>query len=127
MAGFLSPEWVADLATTAEGVEVAADQDVTVQQVVVVDGGGEQVRWGLRVAGGRVAVVPGEVPGADVTLTTDQATATSLARGEAAVTDVFMAGRLRLAGDLRALMRAGAALGALDEAFAAVRDRTTWD
>jgi putative sterol carrier protein len=127
MARFLSPEWVADLATAAEGVEVAADQDVAVQQVVVVDGAGEPVRWGLRVAGGRVAVLAGDVPDADVTLTTDRATATSLARGEAAVTDVFMAGRLRIAGDLRALMRAGAALGALDESFAAVRDRTTWD
>jgi putative sterol carrier protein len=126
MARFLSPDWVADLATAAEGVEVAGDEDVTVQQVVVVDGG-EPVRWGLRVAAGRVAVEGGDLADPDVTLTTDRATATSLARGEAAVTDVFMAGRLRIAGDLRALMRAGGALGALDEAFAAVRERTTWE
>jgi putative sterol carrier protein len=127
MARFLSPEWVADLAAAAEGVEVAAEQDVAVQQVVAVDGTDEPVRWGLRVAGGRVAVVAGAVPDADVTLTTDRATATSLAKGEAAVTDVFMAGRLRIAGDLRALMRAGGVLGALDQAFAGVRERTSWD
>jgi len=126
MARFLSPEWVADLAAAADGVDVE-DGDVTVQQVIAVDGTDEPVRWGLRVAGGRVAVVAGAVPDADVTLTTDRATATSLAKGEAAVTDVFMAGRLRIAGDLRALLRAGGVLGALDEAFAAVRERTTWD
>jgi putative sterol carrier protein len=126
MARFLSPEWVADLAAAAEGVEVAADEDVTVQQVVEVDGG-EPVRWGLRVTEGRVAVVGGGVPDADVTLTTDVVTASALARGESAVTDVFMAGRLRIAGDLRALLQAGGVLGALDEAFAAVRERTTWE
>jgi len=126
MARFLSPEWVAELAAAAEGVEVATDEDVTVQQVVEVDGAGEPVRWGLRVTGGRVAVEAGDVADPDVTLTTDRATATALARGEVAVTDVFMAGKLRIAGDLRALMRAGGILDDLDEAFAAVRERTTW-
>jgi hypothetical protein len=38
-----------------------------------------------------------------------------------------MAGRLRLAGDLRALLRAGGVLAALDAALASVRERTTWD
>jgi putative sterol carrier protein len=125
MARFLSPEWLADLAAAAEGVQVEGE-DVTVEQVVA-DGGDEPVRWALQVANGRVAVEAGAVVGADVTLTTDRGTATALARGEAAVTDVFMAGRLRIAGDLRALMRAGGVLGALDDAFAAVRDRTTSD
>ena len=126
MARFLSPEWVAELGAAAEGVEVAADGDVNIQQVVEVDGA-EPVRWRLQVTGGRVAVEAGGGPDADVTLTTDRAIATALARGEVAVTDVFMSGRLRIAGDLRALMRAGGALGALDAAFAAVRERTTWE
>jgi putative sterol carrier protein len=126
MARFLSPEWVADLAAAAGDVEVPADEDVTVQQVVEVDGG-EPVRWGLRVTGGRIAVEGGDIADPDVTLTTDVVTATALARGETAVTDVFMAGRLRITGDLRALLRAGGALGALDEALAAVRERTTWE
>jgi putative sterol carrier protein len=125
VARFLSPEWVADLAAVAKGVEVEGE-DVTVQQVVEGDGA-EPVRWGLRVAGGRVTVEAGPVPDPDVTLTTDRATATALARGEAAVTDVFMAGRLRIAGDLGALLQAGGVLGALDDAFAGVRERTTWE
>jgi putative sterol carrier protein len=126
MARFLSPAWVADLGAAAGDVEVAADVAMTVQQVVV-DGEGEPVRWALRVAGGRVAVEAGGVGDPDVTLTADRATATALARGEVAITDAFMAGRLRVAGDLRTLLRAGGVLGALDEAFASVRERTDWD
>jgi putative sterol carrier protein len=126
VARFLTPAWVADLATAAGEVEVTADASMTVQQVVA-DAGGEPVRWALRVGGGRVSVEPGGVAQPDITLTTDRATATALARGELAITDAFMAGRLRVAGDLRTLMRAGAVLGALDEAFASVRDRTTWE
>ena len=126
MARFLSPEWVADLGAAAEGVQVAADEDVTVQQVVEGDDG-EPVRWALQVGEGRVAVAAGAVADPDVTLTTDRSTAAAVARGHLAVTDAFMAGRLRIAGDLRALLRAGGVLGALEAAFASVRERTSWD
>jgi putative sterol carrier protein len=126
MARFLSPEWVADLAAAAGEVEVPDGEPFTVQQVVVGMGDGD-VRWALRVAGGRVAVESGAVADPDVTLTTDRSTAIEVARGQLAVTDAFMAGRLRLAGDLRALLRAGAVLGTLDAALAPVRERTTWE
>jgi alkyl sulfatase BDS1-like metallo-beta-lactamase superfamily hydrolase len=126
VARFLSPAWVADLASAAGDVEVADGDPFTVQQVVV-DGPDEPVRWALRVARGRVAVEAGGVGDADITLTTDRGTATALARGDLAVTDAFMAGRLRIAGDLRTLLRAGGVLGTLDAAFASVRERTSWD
>jgi putative sterol carrier protein len=126
MARFLSPEWVADLAATAGEVEVPDGEPFTVQQVVVAGEEGD-VRWALRVRGGRVAVESGAVADPDVTLTTDRSTAVDVARGQLAVTDAFMAGRLRLAGDLRALLRAGGVLAALDAALASVRERTTWD
>ena len=126
MARFLSPAWLADLAAAADAVEVSDGESFTVQQVVV-DSAEEPVRWVLRVSGGRVAVEATGVPEADVTLTTDRTTAAALARGQLAVTDAFMAGRLRVAGDLRALLRAGGVLAALDAAFASVRERTTWD
>ena len=125
MARFLSPEWVADLAAAAGEVEVPDGEPFTVQQVVAGEEG--DVRWALRVAGGRVAVESGAVADPDVTLATDRSTAVDVARGQLAVTDAFMAGRLRIAGDLRALLRAGGVLGAVDAAFAAVRERTTWD
>jgi putative sterol carrier protein len=126
MARFLSPAWLAELAAAAEGVEVEAGEAVTVQQVVV-RGSGEATRWALRVADGRVAVAAGGDPHPDVTLTTDRDTAVALARGALAVTDAFMAGRIRVGGDLEALLRGAGALAAVDAAFASVRDRTTWD
>jgi putative sterol carrier protein len=126
VAAFLSAEWVADLASAAGGVEVADGETFSVQQVVV-DPDGEPFGWVLRVADGRVEVEASRLADADVTLTTDRATATAVAQGELAVTDAFMAGRLRVAGDLRALLRAGGVLGALDAVFASVRERTSWD
>ena len=126
MARFLSPEWVADVARAASGVEVPDGEPFTIQQVVV-NGDEGDVRWALRVAGGRVAVEAGAVADPDVTLTTDRSTAIEVARGQLAVTDAFMAGRLRIAGDLRALLRAGTVLGALDAALTSVRERTTWE
>src|SRR5829696_6261908 len=125
MARFLSPEWVADLAAAAGEVEVPDGEPFTVQQVVAGEEG--DVRWALRVAGGRVAVESGAVADPDVTLAPDRSTAVDVARGQLVVTDAFMAGRLRLAGDLGALLRAGAVLGALDAALASVRERTTWE
>ena len=92
MARFLSSEWVADLAAAAQEVEAPPEDAMTVQQVVT-EGDGEPVRWALRVEDGRVAVEAGGARDPDVTLTTDRATATALARGDVAVTDAFMAGR----------------------------------
>jgi len=126
VARFLSPAWVAELAAAAADVEAPAEEVMTVRQVVV-DSADEPVTWALRVAGGRVAVDADGAAHADVTLTTDRATATALARGDLAVADAFMAGRLRVAGDLSTLLRAGGVLGAVEAAFASVRARTTWD
>jgi hypothetical protein len=126
VARFLSPAWVADLATAAERLEVEADDPVVVHQVVTGGPDGER-GYRLRLAGGRVAVEADGGGDPDVTLTTDWPTAVALARGELAVTDAFMAGRLRVAGDLRALLRAGGALAGVDAVLAEVRDRTTWD
>jgi hypothetical protein len=126
MARFLSPAWLAELAEAAAGVVLEAGPPVLVQQVVTGTPSGD-VRYGLRLAAGRVAVLPEGAPDPDVTLTTDWPTAVAVARGELAVTDAFMAGRLRVAGDLRALLRGGGALAGIDALFAEVRARTTWD
>ncbi len=121
MPRFLSPEWLDDLAGAASGVEVDAGTPVTVEQVV--DG---QVRYRLRVGDGRVAVVRDDGP-SDVSLRTDLTTAVALARGELAPTDALLAGRLRLAGDVKALRRAAPALASLDAALTELRATTTYD
>ena len=121
MAAFLSPEWLQELADAAAVLD-GLDPDVrlTVEQVV------DDVRWSMRLAGGRLSVVPGAADDADVRLTTDRSTAAAVARGELAAADAVAAGRLRIGGDLSALLRAAPALAGLDAAFAAVRERTTY-
>lgn len=121
MPRFLSPAWLDDLAAAAAGVEADAGAPVTVEQMV--DG---EARYRLRVSDGGVAVLPG-AGDADVQLRTDRATAVALARGELAATDALLAGRLRLAGDVKALRRAAPALAKMDTALAQMRAQTTWE
>jgi len=125
VARFLSPAWLDDLATAADGASGVDGEPVTVEQVVTGAPGGD-VRYRLRLGGGRAAVLrePGE---AEARLRTDWATAVALGRGELAATDALLAGRLRVGGDVRALRRAAAALAGLDALFAEVRGRTTWE
>jgi hypothetical protein len=112
VAAPFSTAWLADLATSAAAASVPDDLDASVEQVVT--GGPEgDVRWSLRLAGGRAQVVTGPAPDADVSLSTDWDTALALSAGELAVTDAFLAGRLRLRGDVGVLLRAAPVLDGL--------------
>lgn len=124
MAAFLTPEWVSDLAAAAAGAEAPPDVSLVVQQVVL-DGGGE-VAYAVRVADGRVTVTPGRVDAPDVTITQDRATAAAIARGDLSAQAAFLAGRLRLGGDLTELLSGARALATLADLFAAPRAATTW-
>jgi predicted lipid carrier protein YhbT len=115
---FLSEEWVAALASAAATAEVAAGTTLSVRQVV------DDVSWTVRVAAGRVSVDRGA--DADVTITTDRATAAALVLGDLATQDAFAGGRLRLGGDLAKLLAAADGLAGLDAAYAGVRADTTY-
>ena len=113
---------------------VAADSDqlreatrgvrLRIQQVVR-DGADDRC-YTVRVDDGQVTVAAGRDPAADVTLTEDTGTAGALARGEMGPQEAFMTGRIRVAGDIPALMACYEALAGLGEVFAAVRRVTTW-
>ena len=126
MLRHLSPEWIAALdeaARTSTSLrELAADLDLTVQQVVTDDDG--EVAWYVRLRGGDVGVHPGRAEVADVTFTQDRATARAIADGELSAQAAFMAGRLRTGGDLTQLLAHRDALAGLDDVFADVRART---
>lgn len=115
---FLSDEWIEALGTAAAIAEVAPSATLAVRQVV------GDVSWTVRVAGGRIVV--DRDPTADVTITTDPATASALVRGEVATQDAFAAGLLRLGGDLMKLLAGAGALAGLDAAYAGVRASTTY-
>jgi putative sterol carrier protein len=122
---FLSDEWLAAmdeaLAAHASTRPPTSGPLVVRQQVI---GERPYVMWfdGAR-AGVRADPPPPSTP-ADVTFTCDRDTAVAIATGKERAQAAFLAGRLRLGGDSRALMTNAAVLSDLDDAFAAVRART---
>jgi putative sterol carrier protein len=121
MPRYLSPEWIEalDRAAAAAG-EVMPGVTLTVQQVV------GDVSYHVTITDGRVRVHAGVAPDADVTFRQDAAVASAIARGERSAQAAFMAGELRVGGDLGVLMAHQPAFAALDDVFAAVRADTTF-
>ncbi len=133
MARYLSPEWVQSfdaslgaldlseaIADAAEGSLLAADGAFAVAQVVegVPDGDGTDgtVRTVLTIAEGRahLALDPdgASSAAADVTMLLGYADALAMARGELEPADALAAGRIRVRGDLAALVAAQSVLNA---------------
>lgn len=144
MARFLSPEWFAELShstgacaggpvmepdAVAKHVDVpgVVQPDVVVE--VVVSGAPEgEVRYQVVVEQGRPTIFsPGSSRWpAQVTLSTDYATLSSMASGEVSPIDVLAAGNARISGDTGALSGHSRVLAGLDLMPASVRCRTTF-
>jgi len=124
VAEFLSAAWLSTLEAAAHGATVPDELRLVVQQVV--HDGGKEVAYALRVAGRTVTVERGRVADADVTFTQDRATAAAIATGELSAQAAFIDGRLRVGGDLRAMVDRARDLAAIDDLFAAARAATTW-
>jgi predicted lipid carrier protein YhbT len=129
MAVYLSREWLEQVNEAARANEELADVVGGVRlvlQQVVTDGPSGDIRYAVRIEDGGVAVVPGEAPDADVTVTEDHATAVGVHRGELRAPVAFMTGRIRVSGNTQLLLGAQAALHRLDAVFAGVREGTTY-
>lgn len=128
MLTFLSDEWIGALHDAASADPVLAEQTrdvaLTIEQEVTGTPLGD-VRYHLTFDHGSVAVVPGPAPVATVRFHQDYATAASIAMGEGSAQRAFMTGRLRVGGDLRALLANTDVLAQLDDVFAGVRARTS--
>jgi hypothetical protein len=126
---YLSDDWIAALgeAVRDDGdlAHTAADADLVVQQTVT-DPAADDVVYRLQMRKGTVAVLPGPDPEATVHLTSDRATAAAIARGELAAQDAFMQGRLRIGGDVTALLAHQAVFAGIADIARSVRDRTEW-
>ena len=127
MVRFLSPEWIAALDAAAREATVPAGVQLTIQQVVTDDGGGDgDVSYHLVLDDGRLQVLPGLAAAADVTLVQTREVAAALSRGELNAQQALEAGRLKLRGDIGHLGREGRALSAMEDVFAAVRAATSY-
>ena len=125
MAEFLTDAWLDDLDAAVRAVTMPADVRLTVQQVVL-DDRGRETAYTIRIEGGRASVTPGRVDDADVTFTHDRATAAAIAQGELSAQVAFMAGRLRVGGDLHGVMDRTQQLVELGDLFASARAETSW-
>jgi SCP-2 sterol transfer family protein len=121
LAGFLTDAWLDDLEAAAQRAQVETKGGLVVQQVIPDGPDGHEVAFALVLADGRTRVVRGRVPDPDLTFTQDLATAEAIHRGELSAQAAFMQGRLRLGGDLRAVIDRAAELAAVDDLFASVR------
>jgi hypothetical protein len=127
MALFLSDAWLDAMGVAAESAPpVAPELDLVVQQVVSTDGG-PTVAWYVAVREGAVAVGRGCHESPSITFTLDAATAAAIQSGRQSAQAAFMAGRLRVGGDVRVLVDQQHALQHLDDVFAGVRAATTYD
>jgi hypothetical protein len=120
VGGFLSDAWFEQLEQALRAAEVPHGPRLAVQQVVP-DGPTGEVAYALVLEGGRVHAERGRIADSDLTFTQDRATAEAIHRGELSAQAAFMEGRLRLGGDLRAVIDRASDLASLDDLFASVR------
>jgi putative sterol carrier protein len=129
VAAYLSRAWLDALQEAADASptlrEATAGVHLVVQQVVTGDDTGE-VAYHLVVDDGRTKVQAGRAEEPTVTFTQDRATAEAVSRGELSAQSAFMAGRMRIRGDLRALVAQQDALLRVDDVFASVRETTSY-
>ena len=128
MARFLTDEWFADLraaASTEEVGKAAAGVELRLAQVVTGGPDGDR-RYTVAVAGGTVDVRPGNGHPADATFTEDYETAAAIHRGDLSPQEAFMTGRIRVSGNIAALIAGQDALARLAPALAGVRPSTTY-
>ena len=119
--GFLTDAWFDALAAAAGRSSIDPDVRLVIQQVVPDGPDGVEVAYSVSASGGTVRVRRGRTDEADITFTQDRATAEAIHRGELSAQTAFIEGRLRLGGDLRAVIDRATALAAIDDVFGAAR------
>jgi alkyl sulfatase BDS1-like metallo-beta-lactamase superfamily hydrolase len=121
VAGFLTDEWFREAAAAAGDARVDDDLRIVIQQVVTDGPHGEDLPYVVTVGDGTLSVQRGWADVADVTFTQDRRTAEAIHRGELSAQTAFIEGRLRLGGDLRALIDRAGALATIDDVLGAAR------
>ncbi|MCL4297902.1 MAG: SCP2 sterol-binding domain-containing protein [Anaerolineae bacterium] len=82
--------------------EKAANLNATIQLELTGEGGGD---WVLKIASGTIAVTPGRTSTPNLTLTMAATDYIALSRGEANPVNLFMAGKIKLQGDMTLAMK----------------------
>jgi hypothetical protein len=124
VANFLSEEWFEQIgAARADGD--GAPVTLVLQHTVTGTPYGE-VCYHVRLSPGRVEIVRGPAPAADVTFAEEYATAAAIAGGSLPAPAALLAGAIRVGGDLAALLAHQDVLAADDPIPASVRAETAY-
>ena len=127
MLQFLSPAWLAALDDAARRSESLAAAGVgrrlVIEQHITGTPEGEVV-FHVTLDDGSASVEAGPADDPTVRFEQDLATARAIASGRGSAQRAFMAGELRVGGDLRILLDQQDLLAGLDDVFRTVREQT---
>lgn len=130
VARFLSPEWITRLSQlVAPAAPNELDEPLVIQNVVTeappeLAGPEGTVTYYVRLDPAGSSADAGHADDATVTFTQTYATAAAIAQGTNGAQAAFMAGELRIGGQVNALVRNQAAVAELDELLAPLRADT---
>ena len=124
MPEYLSPAWfdAADAALRADPGLADASRGVHLVLQQTVDDPEPATTWQIRLDDGAVRLVAGAADDATVTFHCDRATALDVHQGRTSAQAAFMAGHLRVGGDVGALLAHQELLAALTDVLAPLRE-----
>jgi SCP-2 sterol transfer family len=126
VARFLSDEWFDQAgALGTEAASLLPEATVVLQHTVSGSPAGD-VCYHLRLAEHAAEIVRGPSSHPDVTFAEDYATAAAVASGEVSAPAALLAGRIRVGGDMAALVAHQSIISGNDPLSAAVREATTY-
>ena len=127
---YLGLDWIEAVkarVADSESMRTAAETCSIGVTQVVTDGPEGTVVYHLQVGDGTASFGPGPAPHEDVRFEQSWETAVGVATGTIPAQAVFVNGQVRLSGDTQKIADNVVVFAALDSAFAAVRDVTTYD
>ncbi|MHB8510753.1 MAG: SCP2 sterol-binding domain-containing protein [Actinomycetota bacterium] len=118
---FLSDEWLSEVESRLNGDDAfqkaATGQTAKIQQEVTEAPSGT-VHYGFSLEGGKVQLTPGDLEGAEATVSQAYDTAVALTKGELNGQAAFMSGKLKITGNMMKLMTIQPVLMTMQQALA---------
>ena len=123
MPEYLSPDWFAAAAELVAGSATLAERSQGVHLVLeqTVHDGTAEISWALRFDDGSASLVTGRADDATVSFSCARDTADAIHSGERSAQAAFIAGDLRIGGDVSALMQHASLFADLDDVLATLR------
>jgi hypothetical protein len=121
---YLSPAWfeAADRALRADAGLVTAGKGIHLVLQQTVEDPAPGITWHIRIDDGEVGLTMGPADDATVTFRCDRATAVDVHLGHTSAQAAFMAGNLRVGGDVGALLARQELLVGLTDVLAPLRE-----